>query len=84
MVALVEHDLERNGDVELELSLTEDALSLLRPGAMFLAPIGDPRSAIVEELCGATVCWERTPDPLDADAGDQAALAQTGSSSAAR
>ncbi len=70
VVALVEHDLARNGDVELELSLTPDALSLLRPGGMFLAPIGDPRSAIVEQLCGVTVCWERTPDPLDADPGD--------------
>jgi hypothetical protein len=84
MVALVEHDLACNGDVDLELSLTPDPLSLLRPGSIFLAPIGDPRAAIVEQLCGASVCWEHTPDPLDADRDDQAAFAQTGSSSAAR
>ncbi len=88
MIALVEHDLACNGDVELELSLTPDPLSLLRPGGIFLARIGDPRAATVEQLRGATVCWERTPDPLDADPGDctssQAAFAQTGSSSAAR
>jgi hypothetical protein len=81
MVALVEHDLARKGDVDLELSLTPDPLSLLRPGGIFLARFGDPRAATVEQLCGATVCWERAPDPLDAD---QAAFAQTGSSSAAR
>jgi hypothetical protein len=67
MVALVEHDLACNGDVDLELSLTPDPLSLLRPGGIFLARWGDPRAATVEQLRGATACWERTPDPLDAD-----------------
>ena len=63
MVALVEHDLACNGDVDLELSLTPDPLSLLRPGGIFLARIGDPRAATVEQLRGATVCWETHSRP---------------------
>jgi hypothetical protein len=64
MVALVESDLERHGDLELELSLTADPRSLLDRGDIYVAEPGDPRAPEAEGACGATVCWTRTPDPL--------------------
>jgi hypothetical protein len=64
MVALIESDLERHGDLELELSLTADPLSVLAPGDIFVAEPGDPRAPEAERACGASVCWTRTPDPL--------------------
>jgi Glycosyl transferase family 2 len=68
MIALVERDLACNGDVDLELSLTPDPTSLLRPGGMLVVELGDPRARIVEQLYGATVVWAREPDPLEAEA----------------
>jgi hypothetical protein len=67
MVALIESDLERHGDLDLELSLVADPLSLLACGDIFVAEPGDPHAAEAERACGATVCWTHTPDPLADD-----------------
>lgn len=67
MIELIESDLERRGDLDLELSLVADPLSLLERGGIFVAEPGDPRAQEAEQQCGATVVWTRTPDPLADD-----------------
>jgi hypothetical protein len=64
MVELIEQDLAQHGDLELELTAAPDVLALLQPGGIFVVPLGDPRAAAAEGLHGATVTWERWPDPL--------------------
>jgi hypothetical protein len=55
MIDLVEHDLERHGDVDIELAVTPDGLTLLHPGDIFVARSGDPNAIKAESIFGATV-----------------------------
>ena len=64
MVELIEQDLADHGDLELELTAAPDALALLQRGGILVVPLGDPRAAAAEGRYGATVMWERWPDPL--------------------
>jgi hypothetical protein len=73
MVALIEDDLERHGDIDLELSLIDDPRSLLVRGDIFIAEPGDLRAAAVEQECGATVFWTRSADPLADDVAQRLA-----------
>jgi hypothetical protein len=67
MIALIESDLMRHGDLDLELTLVADPLALLARGDIFIAEPGDPRAEEAEQQCGASVCWTRAPDPLADD-----------------
>ena len=64
MVALIEDDLARHGDVDVELTVVEDPLALLRPGDIFVARDDDPRAPQAEQECGATVFPRDVADPL--------------------
>ena len=64
MVALIEDDLARHGDVEIELTVVGDPLTLLRPGDIFVAHENDPLAPKAEQECGATVFLREVSDPL--------------------
>ena len=73
MIALIEGDLERHGDLDLELSVVPDPLALVGRGDIFVALPGDVRAQEAEQVCGATVVRASTPDPLELDAAPRLA-----------
>jgi glycosyltransferase involved in cell wall biosynthesis len=65
LVELIEQDLARHGDIDLELTLAPDPLSVAGPGDVLVAAHGDPLALEAERSCGCAVFWERMPDPGD-------------------
>jgi hypothetical protein len=66
MIALLERDLERHGDLDLEVSVVADPLSLLQRGDIFIAE-PDSQWSREAEQCGAAIVGTSTPDPLELD-----------------
>ena len=66
MIALLERDLEQHGDLELELSVVADPLSLVQRGDIFIAE-PDSQWAREAEQYGAAIAGTSPPDPLELD-----------------